>query len=321
MTPRPSWRNSPDGGSGATPCAACESLAEPPTRCESPKSKGGLKERRRTRDGVENMADPRVASEPEHEREVWNRRARADAFGAILSGKGPTSRKWTNAEFFESGEQEVRIVLAYLTELGVYFQRRDALEFGCGLGRLSRALSHYFGTVLGVDVSDVMIGRAKELNSSASNLRFILNVADDLSGITGDSFDFILSDIVLQHIPPELSKGYLTELMRLLRPGGIMVFQLPGAATRHGLLSREVLHRGGATSGLHPSEVRKIIEKGGGTIRDTRSSNLSYASLTHILPGGPAHAVPSLTGRILMHLTDRRPSLAYVVSKPDLNAT
>ena len=40
-------------------------------------------------------------------------------------------------------------------------------------------------------------------------------------------FDFIYSNIVLQHIPREAQFGYVREFGRILKPGGIAVFQTP----------------------------------------------------------------------------------------------
>jgi SAM-dependent methyltransferase len=42
-----------------------------------------------------------------------------------------------------------------------------------------------------------------------------------------DFFDFIYTNIVLQHMRPEYSKAYLKEFLRVLSPGGLLVFQLP----------------------------------------------------------------------------------------------
>jgi SAM-dependent methyltransferase len=42
------------------------------------------------------------------------------------------------------------------------------------------------------------------------------------------SFSFVLSMIVLQHIAPSYSHRYIAEFIRVLKPGGIAVFQVPG---------------------------------------------------------------------------------------------
>ena len=42
-----------------------------------------------------------------------------------------------------------------------------------------------------------------------------------------DSFDFIYSHITLQHIAPRFTKIYLKQFLRLLKPQGLLYFQLP----------------------------------------------------------------------------------------------
>lgn len=41
------------------------------------------------------------------------------------------------------------------------------------------------------------------------------------------SFAFIISNIVLQHVQPSLATEYLREFLRILAPGGVLIFQLP----------------------------------------------------------------------------------------------
>jgi SAM-dependent methyltransferase len=54
------------------------------------------------------------------------------------------------------------------------------------------------------------------------------NTTDDLGLFEDESFDFIYTRLVLQHIPPEHALRYVDEFIRVLRPGGVAVFQAPG---------------------------------------------------------------------------------------------
>ena len=72
-----------------------------------------------------------------------------------------------------------------------------------------------------------MIERARELNENSERVRFHHNDAPDLRLFGDESFDFILSLIVLQHMEPELMQGYLREFVRVLRPGGVAFFNVP----------------------------------------------------------------------------------------------
>jgi SAM-dependent methyltransferase len=106
------------------------------------------------------------------------------------------------------------------------------------VGRLSRALAARFDEVHGVDASDTMVARARELNASApGKLTFILNTEPSLRQLPDARYAFIYSSIVLQHIPYPASLGYVREFMRLVKPGGLVVFQTP-TFDRSGLLRR-----------------------------------------------------------------------------------
>ncbi len=102
------------------------------------------------------------------------------------------------------------------------------LDFGCGVGRCTRALAKNFKQCYGVDVSENMIAKANELNGSISNCTFTVNYEADLRIFSDDYFDMIYSTDVLQHIPSTLLiRNYISEFLRILKAGGILVFQLP----------------------------------------------------------------------------------------------
>jgi ubiquinone/menaquinone biosynthesis C-methylase UbiE len=75
-----------------------------------------------------------------------------------------------------------------------------------------------------------MIRLAREYNRFGSRCRYYVNAADDLRMFEDGHFDFIYSNIVLQHIPPEYSTRYIREFIRILDPHGMAVFQVPSAA-------------------------------------------------------------------------------------------
>jgi SAM-dependent methyltransferase len=72
-----------------------------------------------------------------------------------------------------------------------------------------------------------MIAKAKELNEDHSRCNYFLNEREDLALFREQQFSFIYSIIVLQHLPTELARKYITEFVRILQPNGVLVFQLP----------------------------------------------------------------------------------------------
>jgi SAM-dependent methyltransferase len=158
--------------------------------------------------------------------EFWEDAARTDPLWAILSDPARRHRAWNLADFFATGRREISLLLHQLETLRHPPARGDALDFGCGVGRLTQALAGVFDHVTGVDVSPTMIRLAEQLDRWPGRTRYLMNDRPDLSRLPSRSLDFLYSDIVLQHIPPQQSRVFLAEFLRLLRPGGIAVFQL-----------------------------------------------------------------------------------------------
>ena len=158
----------------------------------------------------------------EEVRTNWDALGRDNPLWAIRSDRAD----WDVDDFFAAGRKEIDEVFAELGGLGVH-PRGVALDFGCGAGRLTQALAARFDTVVGVDVARSMVALAEEHNRQGDRCRFVLNEAADLACFADGSFDFLYSNIVLQHVGTELAKGYIAEFLRVVAPGGILVFQVP----------------------------------------------------------------------------------------------
>ena len=151
----------------------------------------------------------------------WNALSR-DARWAVLSASERKGNRWDDASFWATGVGDVSSVLAQCE--GVRFGR--ALDFGCGVGRLSRALGARFERVDGVDVSSGMVEQARQC--TLPNVTFHENPWPHLKLFPDAAFDFALSLMTLQHMPPALMEKYLAELGRVLAPGALLYLQIPG---------------------------------------------------------------------------------------------
>jgi SAM-dependent methyltransferase len=158
----------------------------------------------------------------------WNTLGGRNPYGAILTGTAGDLPQWKVEEFFETGRLDAARFMTDLAAIRPAVPRRRALDFGCGVGRVTRALADYFQSAVGVDVARTMISRARLLNQSCRNCQFVVTSLAGLRRFETGLFDVIYSRLVLQHIPPALVRRYIPELIRVLAPGGVLMFQLPG---------------------------------------------------------------------------------------------
>lgn len=161
-------------------------------------------------------------------RQDWEFLGKSDPLWAVLSDPDKRYGRWNEDEFFATGEREIGRVLAHGRDLERPERFGRALDFGCGVGRLTRAMAGHFRQCRGLDISAPMVEHARRLNANHPQCRFAVNTRPDLRKLGDDSFDFVYSNIVLQHVPSKpVIRRYIREFVRVLRPGGLLVFQLP----------------------------------------------------------------------------------------------
>jgi ubiquinone/menaquinone biosynthesis C-methylase UbiE len=125
-----------------------------------------------------------------------------------------------------------------------------AVELGCGLGRNLRALAARYDRAIGLDISQEMLDRARD--HLEPGIELVRCDGTSLRPLPDEAADFVLSIIVLQHIPDvAVIAGYVRDIARVLRPGGYAVLQWNGsrgtslgwAARRWALIIRRRLVR------------------------------------------------------------------------------
>ena len=158
-------------------------------------------------------------------RRDWEELANLDPFWAILSDKSKQFERWEADEFFATGSSEIAAVMEESRRLGFPLNYERALDFGCGVGRLTRSLRAYFPESIGVDISPTMLEKARILSPDC---QFQLLGERQLEIFPDKCFDLIYSNIVLQHQPSFSAVAHhISEFVRVLKRGGLLVFQLP----------------------------------------------------------------------------------------------
>lgn len=188
----------------------------------------------------------------------WNRFGEQDPLWAVISWPDKKGGKWVPEQFFQLGRDDITDFFNYIKKLGVAIPRRQALDFGCGVGRLTQALAPNFDKMVGVDIAPSMIKLAKQYNRFGKQCRYYLNERNDLTQFKDDSFDLVFSLLVLQHMHPEYIRRYLAEFLRVLAPRGVLYFQLTsrylGSEDTHTSSDR---NRENTTAG---SKIRTLIK-------------------------------------------------------------
>jgi ubiquinone/menaquinone biosynthesis C-methylase UbiE len=101
------------------------------------------------------------------------------------------------------------------------------VEVGCGPGRMTGVLAERFDRVVGVDVSEGMLERARA-TVTVPNVDFRLVAGDRLDTVEGAIADALVCYLVLQHLPERrIVLRYLEEFARVLAPAGNAFVQLP----------------------------------------------------------------------------------------------
>jgi ubiquinone/menaquinone biosynthesis C-methylase UbiE len=161
-------------------------------------------------------------------RRAWEDLGRVDPMWGVITWADKRHGRWDPDEFFATGEQDIGWLMTCAKQLNLPRERRTVLDFGCGVGRLTRPLAAHFENYVGIDISESMLAQAREWNQACQRCRFVLNTTGDLRMFETGSVDLIYSRYVLQHLPStELVRSYLREFVRIVGPDGLVVFQLP----------------------------------------------------------------------------------------------
>lgn len=105
--------------------------------------------------------------------------------------------------------------------IGEHVHGKTAIDFGCGAGRSTRFLRQLGFNVVGVDISEPMLARARERDPQGE---YRLVPDGDLSGLAADTYDLVLSAFSFDNISTLEKKVALFQSLKgLLKRGGRIV--------------------------------------------------------------------------------------------------
>jgi len=163
-------------------------------------------------------------------KDAWERWGSLEPYYAVLAEGQYLAQNMGDAQrtaFFRSGAGNVHALLETYKRLrGGTARFGSALDFGCGVGRLTIPLAQSFEAVTGVDVSQSMLQEARENCARAGIENVQLVQTSDFLSRQDAGFDLVFSVLVLQHIRPRAGIALLTELLSRLAPGGMAAVQL-----------------------------------------------------------------------------------------------
>src|SRR5918997_2672489 len=162
-----------------------------------------------------------------------------DALGLLLGRRDPLTPPkgkifFGGGPYNEIGEEFLR----HFVDLGGLRPNERVLDLGCGIGRMAVPLTRYLderGSYEGIDVFSKGIAWCQE-NITARYPNFRFRVADIKNKeynpggrfaaseyefpYADASFDFVLLNSVFTHLLPDEVENYLSEIERVLAPGG-----------------------------------------------------------------------------------------------------
>lgn len=138
-----------------------------------------------------------------------------------------------NQSFGAGGRQEVARFYAVVRSSGAFYEQllrthsadRRVLEYGCGPGSYAFFLAKQGAQVTGIDISEIAIEQARERarREQLASINFQTMNAEALE-FSDHTFDVVCGRAILHHL--DLDKA-LTELARVLKPGGTAIFIEP----------------------------------------------------------------------------------------------
>ena len=155
----------------------------------------------------------------------WIELGRHQPFFGVLAEEQYRSEHIDDAareRFYATGGPDVDFAAGVIRRLfDPGFRPRLAVDFGCGVGRLTLAMRRHAERVVGVDVAPGM----REI-AAAEAVRQGIDGVEFAAAPPSDGVDWVNSLIVFQHIPPARGYELIEQLGRSVVAGGAVSLQI-----------------------------------------------------------------------------------------------
>lgn len=158
---------------------------------------------------------------------TWKNFGNSEPFWSVLTQeqyKFHNINDNNSKEFYQTGEDTIEFFENILQKYNYSFKNKIVLDFGCGVGRLTKPLTHLASKVYGMDISETHLNYAKQQDKITEF--FLVDNFETLPEVPFKP-NIILSLIVLQHSRPQLIAHYINLLINSLEKDGIALLHIP----------------------------------------------------------------------------------------------
>ncbi|MEZ5989828.1 MAG: class I SAM-dependent methyltransferase [Planctomycetota bacterium] len=155
-------------------------------------------------------------------KQAWTQRARSEARDFFVA----SHPGWQDpARWAAQAETDASVLLSGLDP--AWLADVEVLEIGCGVGRLVPPLLARVRGYTGIDVAAPMVAEARQRLAGEARARFLESDGRGIPAAAADRrYGLALAQAVFIHCPRELVEALSAEALALLRPEGLLRFQL-----------------------------------------------------------------------------------------------
>ncbi|XZF12886.1 class I SAM-dependent methyltransferase [Chitinophagaceae bacterium MMS25-I14] len=141
--------------------------------------------------------------------------------------------------YFEKGKASAEWIREEISPF-MELKNRDILDWGCGPGRVIRHMPQVINNGCRFFGSDYNPDYVKWCSANLPGISFSKNELNPPLTYNDASFDLIYVISIFTHLSEESHRQWFTELMRVMKPGGILFMTTHGNITRRNLMPDEL---------------------------------------------------------------------------------